>query len=204
MAQLLLLDDWLPAHLDLAVSRNLWCIIWSQTFSHRSLILRIGDAVRFKPDGVLFNSPTAYRAIYQAKANVKKGKLYETWPRNAKNVHTLATVDKMVHARKRRVLNSAFSEKAIRSAELFIVKHVDRWNEILLEGNNGKEWSKPQNISDLADYLVFDIMGDLSFGKSFELKEPGENSLRHMPHTIAESLQFLHPVGSYPNHHLLC
>jgi cytochrome P450 len=106
----------------------------------------------------------------------------------------LSTVDKAVHARKRRVLNSAFSEKAIRSAEAFVWKHVDRWNELLIEGNDGEEWTEPKNFSNLIDYLVFDIMGDLSFGKSFELKEPGENKYRHMPHTIAEFVQIMYPV----------
>lgn len=103
----------------------------------------------------------------------------------------------MVHARKRRVLNSAFSENAIRSATAFVIKHVDRWNELLVEGNNGKEWTEPQNMSDLTDYLVFDIMGDLCFGKSFELKEPGKNPFKHMPHTIADFMQFMYPVSPY-------
>lgn len=106
-------------------------------------------------------------------------------------------MDKAIHARKRRVLNSAFSEKAIRSAETFVVQHVDRWNELLIKGNDGKKWTKPQNMSNLADYLVFDIMGDLAFGKSFEVKEPGENPFRHMPHTIAESIQAMYPVRIY-------
>jgi hypothetical protein len=52
-------------------------------------------------------------------------------------------------------------------------------------------------MSHLTDYLVFDIMGDLSFGKSFELKEPGKNQYRHMPHTIAEFMQFMYPVRNY-------
>lgn len=146
----------------------------------------------------MFNSPTAYRAIYQTKANVKKGDFYAVAKRNSQDSNTLNSVDKLVHARKRRVLNSVFSEKAIRSAETFIIKHVDRWNEILLDGNDGKDWTKPFKFSDLADYLVFDIMGDLSFGTSFGLKEPGENPLRHMPHTIAEYMKFLYPVSRYP------
>ena len=103
----------------------------------------------------------------------------------------------MVHARKRRVLNSAFSEKAIRSAESFVIRHVDRWNELLIEGNDGKEWTEPQNMSDLTDYLVFDIMGDLAFGRSFEIKEPGENPFRHMPHSIADYMQFMFPVSRH-------
>lgn len=103
-------------------------------------------------------------------------------------------MDKLAHARKRRVLNSAFSEKAIRSAETFVVKHVDRWTELIVDGNDGKEWTAPQNMSNLADYLVFDIMGDLCFGQSFDLKEVGENQFRHMPHTIADFMQFMYPV----------
>jgi cytochrome P450 len=158
--------------------------------------LNTGPAVRFKPDGVIFNSPSAYRAIHSSKANVKKGKFYEIWPRNPQNNNTLSTVNKTLHGRKRRVLNSAFSEKAVRSAEGFVQKHVDRWNELITEENNGKEWTEPRNMSQLADYLVFDIMGDLCFGKSFELKEPGTNPLRHMPHTIAEVMQFIYPVSA--------
>lgn len=143
-----------------------------------------GDVFRFKPDGILFNSPTAYRAIYQTKANVKKAKFYEIWPRNPHEINTLNTVDKATHARKRRVLNQAFSAEAIRSAETFVIRHVDRWNEILIDGNDGKEWTKPVNISEMIEYLVFDIMGDLCFGKTFDLKEPREVEFRHMPHTM--------------------
>ncbi|TVY68675.1 Cytochrome P450 monooxygenase apf7 [Lachnellula suecica] len=104
----------------------------------------------------------------------------------------------MIHARKRRVLNSAFSEKAVRSAADFITTHVDRWNELLIDGNYGKEWTTPQNMADLTDYLIFDIMGDLCFGKSFDLKEPGENPFRHMPHTIAGYMQSVYPITQSP------
>lgn len=145
----------------------------------------------------MFDTPDAYRAIHGTRSNVKKAKFYETWPRNPSDQNTLSAIDKAVHARKRRVLNSAFSEKAIRSAGDFVVRHVDRWNELLIEGNDGKEWTKPQNMSDLADYLVFDIMGDLSFGKSCEIKEPGKNPFRHIPHTIGGLMQYMYPVRTH-------
>jgi cytochrome P450 len=115
---------------------------------------------------------------------VKKGKFYEMWPRNLNAPNTLGTVDKVIHARKRRVLNQAFSPEAIRSAENFVIQHVDRWNEILVDGNDGREWTDPVNISEMIDYLVHDILGDLCFGRSFDMKEPGENQFRHMPHTM--------------------
>jgi cytochrome P450 len=158
--------------------------------------LRKGDAFRFQPNGLLFNSPIAYRSIYGAKTNIKKGKFYEIWPRKAPSTNTFNTVDKTVHARKRRVLNTAFSEKSLRSAETFVFQHVDRWNELLLENNDGNEWSKEHNMSELINALSFDIMTHLSFGKSLDIKEPGDNPFKSTPHTIAEYLQVMYPVSS--------
>lgn len=70
--------------------------------------------MRFKPDGIIFNSPEAFRAINETRANVKKGNFYRVWARSSGDENTAYTVDKMVHAGKRRVLNGVFSEKAIR------------------------------------------------------------------------------------------
>lgn len=40
------------------------------------------------------------------------------------------------------------------------------------------EWSVAQNMADWANYLTFDVMGDLCFGKAFEMLEHEEN--RHV------------------------
>ena len=45
--------------------------------------------------------------------------MYETWPRNPPKNNTLSRVDKMVHTRKRRVLSSAFTEKALHHGNVF-------------------------------------------------------------------------------------
>lgn len=153
-----------------------------------------GEAVRFKPDGVLFSTPDAFRAIHHPRANVKKGRFYQIWPRNSKYNDVFSTIDKRQHSKRRRVLNQAFSEKAVRSAEPFIVKHIDRWNEIPLKGTDGAEWTASQNMSDLAGFIIFDIGCDLLFGKSFDIKEPQENNLRETPHAIAKYLQAMYPV----------
>lgn len=111
-------------------------------------------------------------------------------------MNTLNTSDAQTHRNKRRLLNLVFTEKSLRSAEEFIINHVDRWNEIL-KGDNVKpgEWSAPFNIAEWADYLAFDIMGDLSFGVQFNTKEAKENRFRKVPHTIHEYLKFNYPVG---------
>lgn len=149
---------------------------------------------RYHPNGIIVNSPNGYSDIYNMKANVKKGKFYDAWPRNANDVHTLSTTDKLVHARKRRILNSVFSEKAIQSAEIFVIKHVNRWCELLLDSNSG-DWSQPKNMTHLSECLMFDTLGDLCFGRSFEIKEPGDNSFQHIPRTIASYLSFMYPVS---------
>lgn len=127
------------------------------------------------------------------KANVKKNKFYDTWPRNEQDRNTFTTTDRVVHAWKRRILNLVFSEKAIHSAEKFVNKHVDRWCELLLDDND-QDWSQPQNMTQLSDCLLLDNLGDLCFGRSFETKEPGDNPLRAIPHAIASYLRFMYPV----------
>lgn len=77
-----------------------------------------------------------------------------------------------------------------------MAKHIDRWNEILLQGTTDSEgWTEPKNMSNWCDYLVFDILGDLCFGKSFDTKEPGENKYRQIPHQIATYLKTFYPVS---------
>lgn len=44
------------------------------------------------------------------------------------------------------------------------------------------------------NYLVFDILGDLCFGKNFNMKEP-DSDLKHIPELMAGFLQTLAPVS---------
>jgi hypothetical protein len=50
------------------------------------------------------------------------------------------------------------------------------------------------------NYLVFDILGDLCFGKQFNMKEP-DSDLKHIPELMAGFLKTLAPV-SIPLTHL--
>jgi len=102
----------------------------------------------------------------------------------------------------RKPLNSAFSDKSLRSAEPFISKNVNRWIELMLDAEETKdttEWATPKNLGgEWIDYFVFDILGDLCFGKSFETMEPGDNPLRQIPHIVGEYLQFMYPIANSP------
>lgn len=129
------------------------------------------------------------------KSNVRRSPFYLALKRKSNEHTTLNTIDVAEHARKRKLLNLSFTEKSLRAAAGFIARHVDRWNELMLEGTGSTtEWSAPVDLSEKIDTLVFDIMGDLSLGKSFDIKEPGDNPLRVIPHTIAEYMRFYYPV----------
>jgi hypothetical protein len=154
----------------------------------------IGDVFRFQPNGLMVNSPTGFQTIYGGKPNVKKGKFYEVFPRSKESRNTLNTVDKTIHAHKRRVLNAAFSDNALRSAETFIIKHIDRWNELFVEDKAPGTWTEPQNLSPSVDLMFFDILGDLCFGRSFETKEKAANPLKDIPHSISVFTKRIYPV----------
>ncbi|KAI9788795.1 MAG: hypothetical protein M1816_006576 [Peltula sp. TS41687] len=168
--------------------RHIW--IW-QNFQ------KYGSKVRLYPHGVVFQSTQAFADIYSAKANVQRSKTYEAWQRNERDVNTLNTSDVSIHRRKRRILNTVFTEKSIHAAGMFINQHVDRWNELLLD-LDGNDWSQPKDLAEWSDSLVFDILGDLCFGRSFEIKEPGENPLKTIPHTIHKYLRLTYPMTRSP------
>ena len=109
-------------------------------------------------------------------------------------------IDTEVHARKRRVLNHSFSDKALRSAEIFVLSNIDRWCELIDEHtapSGGDDWSTSLNMTDWTNHLVFDILGDLCFGKQFNMKEPG-NDLRYVVHLIAGFTQLMQPIAMSP------
>ncbi|KAI0803516.1 cytochrome P450 [Xylaria sp. FL0064] len=137
-----------------------------------------GYRVRIEPNTVLFCDPQAYAAIYNMKANVRRGRFYEAFKRDAIDTTTLTCIDVAAHAKRRRHLNLCFTERSIRAASTFVIDHVDRWIQVIAEGpQDGDGWSQPMDFSEKVDALIFDIMADLSFGKSFDIKEPGDNPI---------------------------
>jgi cytochrome P450 len=141
----------------------------------------------------LFNTPTGLKAIYANKANVAKAEYYKVYPRNVHMQTIWTCIDKTAHARKRRVLNNAFSDKALRFEEPLLHQNIDRWCELLDQQIGGRQWSQSLNMADWATYLIFDILGDLCFGKCFNMKEPNSN-LRGIPDLMVSFVEIMHPV----------
>lgn len=171
--------------------RHFWLVAAFQTYG--------GKRIRVTPNEVVYCDPDAYASIYGAKSNVRRSRFYTALERKHDEPTTLSTIDVAEHAERRKRLSMAFTDKTVRAASAFVVDHVDRWNQIMLdEHGSTTEWSAPCDMSDKIDGLIFDIIGDLSFGKSFGIKEPGENPLKVMPHAVAGYMRFYYPVSSPP------
>ena len=160
-----------------------------------------GPLVRFGPNSLSFNTNTALKDIYGFKANVRKGDFYSAFPASKDAYSTHSAIDRSMHARKRRVLSQAFSDVAIKSMEKHILSHIRQFCSNLGErgfssfSNSGPEkesWTAAKNMSDQANYLTFDIMGDLCFGKAFGMLERPDNRFA------------IDLIGNAAHRHLIC
>lgn len=158
-----------------------------------------GKRIRVAPDLVLFCDPEAHAAIYGVKSNVRRSTFYVGLTKNIHEKNTLNTIDPAEHAHRRKMLNTCFTDKSVTAVSVFIGQHIDRWHQILSEEHSSTtEWSASMDLGEKIDHLVFDIMGDLCFGRSFNTKEPGDNPLREVPLNIIKYLQFYYPVSAMP------
>ncbi len=138
-----------------------------------------GAYVRLGPNLLSVNTNTGLKTIYGFRSNVRKASFYEAFPSTPKAVSVHSSIDKMQHARKRRVMSHAFSDAAIKSLEKYILANVRVGCEMLgksLEGQiDEKGWTQKMNAAHWCEWLVFDIMGDLVFGKAFGMLESPVN-----------------------------
>jgi cytochrome P450 len=157
-----------------------------------------GPTFRYAPESVLINTSTAYKTIFGPKGNVGKSYYYDVWVRNVNAHTTWSSTNPEMHARKRRVLNHAFSDRALRSAEPFVISNVDRWCQLIAdEIPEEGAWSGSLNMADWVNYLIFDILGDLCFGKSFDMKEHN-STLRYVPDLMVQFMGLFHPIAFAP------
>lgn len=144
--------------------------------------------MRLGPNLLSVNTATGLKTIYGFRSNVRKASFYEAFPSTKAAVSVHSAIDKMQHARKRRVMSSAFSDAAIRNLEKYIIANVRVGCELLARKSGGASssvegeksvdsqgWNGSWNAAHWCEWLVFDIMGDLVFGKAFGMLESPAN-----------------------------
>ncbi|KAK7748887.1 hypothetical protein SLS53_000911 [Cytospora paraplurivora] len=125
-----------------------------------------GDIVRLAPDELSFIDPAAWRDIYPK--NFLRPYEYKDQP-PGKTASNLIACTEEEHARFRRILAPAFSERYTAAQEPFVRSYVDKLVSRLTERI---ENSSSRGITDIdavewINYVAFDIIGDLVWGSSF-------------------------------------
>ncbi|RDL30137.1 uncharacterized protein BP5553_10415 [Venustampulla echinocandica] len=124
-----------------------------------------GDYVRLGPSELSIIDPNALTAIYAAKSPCSKGPFYNVLhPRMALNMIR----DRPEHTKRRKDWDRGFSSRALRDYEPRVVKYTDQ-----LVAHIQSTQGTPVNVSDWFNFYSFDVMGDLAFGKSFNMLRDG-------------------------------
>ena len=140
----------------------------SGTLPHqvKSLHEKYGQVVRVAPDELSFTDPAAWRDIYPQ--NFLRPREYKDKP-SGKAAENLVSASEPDHARFRRVLAPAFSEKSVYEQEAMITEHV---NLLVRKLENLTKDGPMQNkaVIDVLkwfNYTTFEIIGDFIWGSSF-------------------------------------
>ncbi|QDS74140.1 hypothetical protein FKW77_001144 [Venturia effusa] len=135
-------------------------------FQHlKALHDKYGEVVRVKPNELSFITDTIWRDVYmhrQGKPQMVKTNrdCFEEDP----NLHNIISGDDDTHARHRRAVAHAFSDKALKAQEPLIQRYIDMLVDILRdEARKGG----PFDIIERINWTSFDIIGDLAFGEPF-------------------------------------
>ena len=120
------------------------------------------DVVRTSPDELSFIGPAAWKDLYGLRPghpNIQKDPILHV------GVEGIIFCNDADHSRQRRAMSHAFSEKALREQEHLLKSHIN----ILIDHCRAQAKNESKvNLSDWFKYLTFDIIGDLSFGESFD------------------------------------
>ncbi|KAF4340428.1 pisatin demethylase cytochrome P450 [Fusarium beomiforme] len=128
---------------------------------------KYGDFVRLGPTQLSITHPKAIEAIYSAKSPCTKGPFYNILhPRVS--LHMIR--DHKEHSNRRKIWDRALSSKSLRDYEPRVTKYttqlLDRLSEMQGTTINASNW---------LNFYSFDVMGDLAFGKSFNMLRDGVN-----------------------------
>ncbi|KAK1145828.1 hypothetical protein N8T08_003774 [Aspergillus melleus] len=157
------LTPWVQLYHGLKGDRHLWLYRLHETY---------GSHVRVAPNFVSVNTAQGLHDIYGHGKKLKKADFYNAFPAIKGVYNTHNAIDKTMHGRKRRVLSQAFSDHALKSMEDVMLLHVRQLCTALGAGSEktgAEKGGAVFNMSNWFSYLTYDVMGELCFGKSFDM-----------------------------------
>ncbi|EHK22093.1 uncharacterized protein TRIVIDRAFT_191731 [Trichoderma virens Gv29-8] len=133
---------------------------------------KYGETIRIGPNELSCIHPTALKDVYghhpTAQTFTKDPRLYSSPLGQTESIVTITDINR--HAGVRRLLSHAFSDRALSEQEDIIQMYVDK----LMVKLRDQAKQGPFNIIHWFNFFTFDIIGELSFGESFNCLSQGQ------------------------------
>ncbi|KAF2009431.1 cytochrome P450 [Aaosphaeria arxii CBS 175.79] len=145
---------------------------------------KYGTVVRIAPNELSFCSTQSLKDIYSHPLSSEWAFLKSSFYDRPFGVASVATTrDPHDHRQQRQSLASGFSTKALREQEDIVHYYVDLFIQQI--GNLSKTQSYGVDICEALNWVTFDIIGDLTFGESFDAVKTAKT--HHWVSTIVDS-----------------
>lgn len=141
---------------------------------------KYGPVVRLAPNHVSVALPDAQNLVYGHGNGTLKSSFYDVFVTTSLSLFTVR--ERQSHTRKRKIISNSFSQKSVLELQPYIRRYVaqllGQWEKLYdkaLKGMSGREgdgWKGRDGTLWLdcfpwANYVTFDIIGDLAFGTPF-------------------------------------
>lgn len=137
---------------------------------------KYGPVVRVGPSMLSFaGGDKIWKDIYGFNASkeggIRKESVFYGQAFLFSEVRALITAQGATHARQRKILSHAFSDRALKDHQPMLLRWAERLKDKLAERADGND---QVDLLKYYNYAAFDIMGDLTFNESFHMLEDSE------------------------------
>lgn len=162
---------------------------------------KYGKFVRYRPNGILVNSPNGFHDIYGNGKKLKKSKSYAVHGQG----NLIGIQDKAEYASMKKIFQQGFSDSANREHEPKVIQEIDTFIEKISENESpdaSKDgWSSPKNMSLWCNYLTTDVVCKAVFTTSWNLLTSTANrGVTETFKTIVHLIGVLHYWPHMPYH----
>ncbi|EKM77283.1 hypothetical protein AGABI1DRAFT_115220 [Agaricus bisporus var. burnettii JB137-S8] len=173
---------------------DIW-LTWVSKGAHRSELvheahLKYGPVVRIAPNHLSIANPEALQIVYAHGNGALKSIFYDAFVSIRRGLFNVR--DRNEHTRKRKIVSHIFSQKNVLEFEphirMYVAQLQNQWDRLYdmavkgmsgndgeggWEGRDGRLWL---DCLPWANYLAFDIIGDLAFGEPFGMLQAAKDS----------------------------
>jgi cytochrome P450 len=133
------------------------------------------EVVRISPNDLSFICASAWKDICGPRPGHRPfEKDVAVYGKAPNGIDTLLTAKKQDHSRMRRVLDHAFSTKALKEQEPLILGSIDKLVRCL-HNQVTRPYAGKVDLTNWYRWMSFDVTGDLAFGESFNCLESEAN-----------------------------